>query len=34
MDVTQREVVNEPLNPDLLQKLHAYWRAANYVCVG
>ena len=22
------------LNPDLLQKMHAYWRAANYLSVG
>lgn len=24
----------EPLTPDLLQKLHAYWRASNYLSVG
>ena len=24
----------EPLSPDLLQKMHAYWRAANYLSVG
>jgi len=23
--------MNEPLNPDLLRKMHAYWRAANYL---
>ena len=22
------------LTPDLLQKMHAYWRAANYLTVG
>ena len=24
----------EPLPPDLLRKIHAYWRAANYLSVG
>ena len=24
----------DPLSPDLLQKMHAYWRAANYLSVG
>jgi xylulose-5-phosphate/fructose-6-phosphate phosphoketolase len=24
----------EPLRPDLLEKMHAYWRAANYLSVG
>ncbi|MDD2877974.1 MAG: phosphoketolase family protein [Acidiphilium sp.] len=24
----------EPLSPDLLEKMHAYWRAANYLSVG
>ena len=24
----------EPLSPELLQKMHAYWRAANYLSVG
>ena len=24
----------EPLSPDLLRKMHAYWRAANYLSVG
>ena len=24
----------DPLSPDLLQKMHAYWRAANYISVG
>ena len=24
----------DPLSPDLLEKMHAYWRAANYLSVG
>ncbi len=23
-----------PLSPELLRKMHAYWRAANYLAVG
>ena len=26
--------MNEPLTPDLLRKMHAYWRAANYLSAG
>jgi len=26
--------MSSPLSPDLLQKMHAYWRAANYLSVG
>jgi xylulose-5-phosphate/fructose-6-phosphate phosphoketolase len=26
--------MNEPLSPDLLRKMNAYWRAANYLSVG
>jgi xylulose-5-phosphate/fructose-6-phosphate phosphoketolase len=26
--------MQDPLSPDLLQKMHAYWRAANYLSVG
>jgi len=26
--------MSAPLSPDLLQKMHAYWRAANYLSVG
>ena len=26
--------MNEPLSPDLLRKMHAYWRAANFLSVG
>jgi xylulose-5-phosphate/fructose-6-phosphate phosphoketolase len=29
-----REIAREPLNPELLQKIDAYWRAANYLSVG
>ena len=28
------QVSSAPLSPDLLQKMHAYWRAANYLSVG
>jgi len=28
------ETANKPLSPDLLQKMNAYWRAANYLSVG
>jgi xylulose-5-phosphate/fructose-6-phosphate phosphoketolase len=24
----------DPLSPDMLRKMHAYWRAANYLSVG
>ena len=27
-------LVPNPLSPSLLQKMHAYWRAANYISVG
>jgi xylulose-5-phosphate/fructose-6-phosphate phosphoketolase len=27
-------VMPDPLSPDLLLKMHAYWRAANYLSVG
>lgn len=26
--------MNEPLTPDLLETLNAWWRAANYLSVG
>ena len=29
-----KNATNEPLSPDLLQKMNAYWRAANYLSVG
>src|SRR3954467_7542822 len=28
------ECMKKTLTPDLLKKMHAYWRAANYLCVG
>lgn len=28
------ETKNKPLSKDLLQKINAYWRAANYLSVG
>ncbi len=28
------ERAEQPLSPDLLRKMHAYWRAANYLPVG
>jgi phosphoketolase len=32
---TRKEsLVPARLSPDLLQKMHAYWRAANYLSVG
>jgi xylulose-5-phosphate/fructose-6-phosphate phosphoketolase len=30
----KKESMNKPLSPDLLAKMHAYWRAANYLSVG
>jgi len=29
-----KNATNEPLSSDLLQKMNAYWRAANYLSVG
>jgi xylulose-5-phosphate/fructose-6-phosphate phosphoketolase len=29
-----REDMGQPINPELLRKMHAYWRAANYLSVG
>ena len=34
MNNDTRDISNEPLSPDLLQKMDAYWRAANYLSVG
>jgi xylulose-5-phosphate/fructose-6-phosphate phosphoketolase len=28
------DLADKPLSPDLLQKINAYWRAANYLSVG
>jgi xylulose-5-phosphate/fructose-6-phosphate phosphoketolase len=34
MKTKETKVTNKPLAPDLLRKMHAYWRAANYLSVG
>ena len=34
MNTTQAERTTAPLSPDLLRRMHAYWRAANYLSVG
>jgi hypothetical protein len=31
---TSEPMMPDSLSPDLLQKMHAYWRAANYISVG
>jgi xylulose-5-phosphate/fructose-6-phosphate phosphoketolase len=31
---TSETLMPDPLSPDLLRKMHAYWRAANYLSVG
>jgi xylulose-5-phosphate/fructose-6-phosphate phosphoketolase len=33
-DVSRNVVLDKPLSPDLLRKMNAYWRAANYLSVG
>jgi xylulose-5-phosphate/fructose-6-phosphate phosphoketolase len=33
-DVSKDVVLEKPLSPDLLRKMDAYWRAANYLSVG
>jgi xylulose-5-phosphate/fructose-6-phosphate phosphoketolase len=33
-DVSKDVVLDNPLSPDLLRKINAYWRAANYLSVG
>ena len=30
----ETEKTDKPLSPDLLRKMNAYWRAANYLSVG
>jgi xylulose-5-phosphate/fructose-6-phosphate phosphoketolase len=32
--VKRQNVVHNPLSPEMLRKMHAYWRAANYLSVG
>ena len=34
METKNTKLTNEPLSPDLLRKMNAYWRAANYLSVG
>src|SRR5450830_1538766 len=34
METKKTNLTNKPLAPDLLQKMNAYWRAANYLSVG
>ncbi len=34
MKTKKVEIKKKPLSPDLLRKMHAYWRAANYLSVG
>ncbi len=34
MDLNRHELTPQPLPPDLLRKMDAYWRAANYLSVG
>src|SRR5213082_3820211 len=33
-DIVRRSVSNQPLSPEELRKMNAYWRAANYLSVG
>src|SRR6202049_4371188 len=33
-DIVRPSVSNQPLSPDKLRKMNAYWRAANYLSVG
>ena len=32
--MNQTTQANHPLSPEMLQRIHAYWRAANYLSVG
>ncbi len=34
METKNTNLMDKPLSPDLLQKMNAYWRAANYLSVG
>ena len=34
MNTNQSELTAAPVSPELLRKMHAYWRAANYLSVG
>ena len=33
-EINSETLMPDALSPDLLQKMHAYWRAANYLSVG
>ena len=33
-DIVRPSVSNQPLSPEELRKMNAYWRAANYLSVG
>ncbi|HNC83622.1 MAG TPA: hypothetical protein PK999_11280, partial [Nitrospira sp.] len=32
--MTQTTHTNQPLSAEMVQRIHAYWRAANYLSVG
>ena len=32
--MNQTTQANQPLSPEMVQRIHAYWRAANYLSVG
>ncbi len=34
VETSARNNTDQPLSPDLLSKMNAYWRAANYLSVG
>jgi xylulose-5-phosphate/fructose-6-phosphate phosphoketolase len=34
MNMNKAKLTDQPLSPDLLRKMNAYWRAANYLSVG
>lgn len=34
MNLTRNDAIDAPLTPDRLEKIHRYWRAANYLSVG
>ncbi|MFZ1043066.1 MAG: phosphoketolase family protein [Anaerolineales bacterium] len=34
MEINKTDITDKPLSPDLLRKINAYWRAANYLSVG
>lgn len=34
METEKPDLTAKPLSPDLLRKMNAYWRAANYLSVG